>query len=306
MEGASSAWPPTQCECADTPSGTQVTERLGGSVPSRGGSTLYAGSWRAVWATQQGTQEGSGGTGKHGEELAEEWSGLPAVKGCSGCHGREKALQGQAGCQLQTPRRENRGSANVVREEGPPMPWGWAGRAEGAPLTVGPSVPPTGDPDPHLRFGGDARVVRGDAHPAPGAGHHGAGQQQHRVYAGRGLPRLQGGVLAPPPAPPAPATVPGRACVRNKPGATQPWPQFLLPAGDLAALQTPLLPRGGPQCGEGQLLRNFQQPPGQMCPGPRVTDGKPRPGEAVPPRPVELATDISPPAQQLCLWVPRL
>ena len=109
----------------------------------------------------------------------------------------------------------------------------------------------------------------------------------------------------PPTAPPAPATVLGRACIRNKQGATQPWPQFLLPAGDSAALQTPLLPRGGPQCGEGQLLRNPQQPPGHMCPGPHVTDGKPRPREAVPPRPAELAADISPPAQQLCLWVPR-
>ncbi|KAI4583709.1 hypothetical protein MJG53_006988 [Ovis ammon polii x Ovis aries] len=93
--------------------------------------------------------------------------------------------------------------------------------------------------------------------------------------------------------------------VRNKPGATQLWPQFLLPAGDAAALQTSLLPWGGPQCGEGQPLRNPQQPPGQMCSGPRVTGGKRRPGEAVPSRPVELAAYISPPAQHLCPWVPQ-
>ena len=105
---------------------------------------------------------------------------------------------------------EDGGSAGVVGEEGPPTPRGRAGRAEGRPSPP-VRLPPAGDPDPHLRFGGDARVVRGDAPPAPGAGHHRAGQQQHRVYAGRGLPRLQGGVLAPAPAPPAPAAVLGCA-----------------------------------------------------------------------------------------------
>lgn len=55
----------------------------------------------------------------------------------------------------------NEGSrAHVIGEEGPWLPTALARRAEGTlPLIVCPSVLPTGDPDPHLRLSGHARVV---------------------------------------------------------------------------------------------------------------------------------------------------
>lgn len=97
--------------------------------------------------------------------------------------------------------------------------------------------PATGDPDPHLRLHGHARVVRGDARPAPGARHHGAGQQQHGVHAGRGLPCLQGGVLVLPhrctyPTPqPQSATVLRITASEINQVHMPLWPRFLLPTG---------------------------------------------------------------------------
>lgn len=44
-------------ECADTWSGTQVTERLGGSVPEAGARRIQ-GSWREVWVREAGTWVG--------------------------------------------------------------------------------------------------------------------------------------------------------------------------------------------------------------------------------------------------------
>lgn len=53
--------------------------------------------------------------------------------------------------------------ANVLRGGGPEVRGVELGPGPGGPrvlpLTAGPSVPPAGDPDPHLRLGGDARVV---------------------------------------------------------------------------------------------------------------------------------------------------
>lgn len=82
------------------------------------------------------------------------------VEGSFGCHGREKGLRGQAGRRLQTSRQEvMEAETNAFGEEGPRCLGAGPGGQRALPPTVGPSVAPTGDPDPHLRFGGDARVV---------------------------------------------------------------------------------------------------------------------------------------------------
>lgn len=129
------------CECADTQPCTQLTEQLRGSVqgqtaqrgrrPVAGASLVYSGSWREAWAREQGEMAAVGGR--------EAWRRIRRrvvrfVKGSLGCHGKEEGLRGQAGRRLQTSRQEvMEAETNAFREEGPQMPWGWAGRAEGAP-----------------------------------------------------------------------------------------------------------------------------------------------------------------------------
>lgn len=82
------------------------------------------------------------------------------------------------------------------------------------------------------------------------------------------FPPCKVGSSSPRPAPPALATVLGCAAARNKPGCNSAVASVPSAGRRRGRTQTSLLPWGGPQCGEGQPLRNPQQPPGQMSSGP--------------------------------------
>lgn len=189
------------------------------------------------------------------------WS--PAVKGSSGCHGKEKALQEQAaaGC-----RHLGWRMAHEMWSEKRGLRVGARPAARGAP-TTGPALSPQVTLIPTF----DSAAMH-EWYEETHALHQALGitvlGSNSTVYAGRGLPACKV-EFCPRPGHPRRCHCPWDALKhRNKPGATQLWPQFLLPAGDAAALQTPLLPWVVPQCGEGQPLRNPQQLPGQMSSGP--------------------------------------